>query len=67
MPESYALDHGVGKAEATGDTITLTGAVETETSLEKQIIGKMSTNGQVSVTHRLRTPELRRGNWRLGR
>ena len=54
VPESYALDNGAVKAEATGDTITLTGPVEAETSLEKQIMVKMAGDGSVTVTHRLR-------------
>ena len=54
VPESYALDNGTVKADVAGDTITLTGAVEAETSLEKQIVVKMEASGNVVVTHRLR-------------
>ena len=54
VPESYALDNSPVKAEVKVDTITLTGAVEAETSLEKQIIVRMEAGGGVVVTHRLR-------------
>jgi hypothetical protein len=54
VPESYALDNGPVHAEVQGaDTIVLTGAVEAETSLEKQISVKLEANGHVVVTHRL--------------
>ena len=53
VPESYALDNGPVKAEVKGDAIVLTGAVEAETSLEKQITVKLEANGHVVVTHRL--------------
>ena len=54
VPESYALDNAPVKAEVKGDTITLTSAVEAETSLEKQITVKLEANGHVIVTHHLR-------------
>jgi hypothetical protein len=54
VPESYALDNGAVKADVKGDTITLTSAVEAETSLEKQISVQLESNGHVVVTHRLR-------------
>ena len=53
VPESYALDNSPVKADIKGDTITLTSAVEAETSLEKQISVKLEANGHVIVTHQL--------------
>jgi hypothetical protein len=41
------------KAEVSGDTITLTGGIEAETSLVKQIAVKLEANGHVVVTHRI--------------
>ena len=54
VPESYALDNGPVKAEVNLGTITLTQAVEPETSLVKQIIVKLDPNGLATVTHRIR-------------
>ena len=54
VPESYALDNAPVKADVQNDSITLTSAVEAETGLEKQIVVKMDTGGNATVTHRLR-------------
>jgi hypothetical protein len=51
---SYALDNSPIKVEPRGDTLILTGAVEKETGLEKQMTVKLATTGTaVDVAHRL--------------
>ncbi|HEY3743574.1 MAG TPA: hypothetical protein VGL53_27200 [Bryobacteraceae bacterium] len=53
VPQSYALDNSPVKAEVKGDTIILTGGVEPETSLQKQIVVKLEANGRAVVTDRI--------------
>ena len=51
---SYALDNSTVQAEVRGDSIVLTGPVEKETGLQKQIIVKASATGtSVEVVHRI--------------
>ena len=51
---SYALDNSAVQAEVRGDSIVLTGPVEKETGLQKQIIVKPASTGtSVEVVHRI--------------
>jgi hypothetical protein len=51
---SYALDNSPIHAEVKGDVIELTGNVEKETGLQKQIIVKLAATGsEVEVLHRI--------------
>ena len=51
---SYSLDNSPIHAEVKGDTIVLTGHVEKETGLEKQIVVKLAPTGTaVEVQHRI--------------
>src|SRR5579872_2040119 len=51
---SYALDNSPVQAERKGDTLVLTGIVEKETGLQKQIVVKLSPTGSdVEVLHRM--------------
>jgi hypothetical protein len=55
VPESYALDNGPVQAVVKGDTIEMTGPVEIETGLQKEIVVKLATSGSdVELTHRIR-------------
>lgn len=51
---SYALDNSPVKAEQQGDTLVLTGNIEKETGLQKQITVKLAPSGTaVEVSHRI--------------
>lgn len=51
---TYALDNSPIHARVTGDTIELTGNVEKETGLEKQIIVKLAASGSaVELVHKI--------------
>jgi hypothetical protein len=55
VPDSYALDNSPVQAVVKGDTIELTGPVEKETGLQKQIIVKLAASGSnVEVTNRIK-------------
>ncbi len=55
VPDSYALDNSPVQAVKNGDTLELTGAVEKETGLQKQIIVKLAPTGSgVEVIHRIK-------------
>ena len=51
---SYALDNSPIQAERKGDTLVLTGMVEKETNLQKQMVVKLAPAGsEVEVLHRI--------------
>src|ERR1051325_11673895 len=55
IPDSYALDNSPCRATVRGDVLTVTGPVERETRLEKQMTVKLAKSGpQVEVIHRIR-------------
>jgi hypothetical protein len=51
---TYALDNSPVKAEVRGDTLTVTGGVEAETGLQKQMAIRLADSGSnVEVRHRI--------------
>ena len=51
---TYALDNSAVRAQVRGDTIELTGGVEKETGLEKQITVKLASSGSaVEIFHKI--------------
>ncbi len=66
---SYALDNSPIQAEVKGDTLILTGNVEKETGMQKQITVKLAATGSaVEVVHRItnkNAPARRLAAWAL--
>lgn len=55
VPESYALDNSPVHAVVKGDTLEVTGPIEKETALQKQMIIKLAAQGsRVDVTHHIK-------------
>jgi hypothetical protein len=55
IPDSYALDNSPCRVGVRGDVLTVTGPVERETRLEKQMTVKLDAKGTaVEVIHRIR-------------
>jgi hypothetical protein len=59
---TYALDNSPVKAEVKGDTLTVTGGVEPETGLQKQMVIRLAASGSgVEVRHRISNVKARAG------
>jgi hypothetical protein len=59
---TYALDNAPVKAEIKGDTLTVTGSVEPETGLQKQMVIRLAATGtSVEVRHRITNVKARAG------
>jgi hypothetical protein len=59
---TYALDNSPVKADVKGDTLTVTGSVEPETGLQKQITIRLAATGSnVEVRHRITNIKARAG------
>ena len=59
---TYAPDNAPVKAEVRGDTLTVTGAVEAETGLQKQLVIRLAATGtSVEVRHRITNVKARAG------